>query len=412
MADDISNVLILNKKSIQSQENQIFQQELDKFRPHQNRLLQMAHKQGALMKELTLAYGDLLQDKRIRAEQNKYESLSRQRNGVLTRFKKTYQAFLDITAGLGKATEFYREMKDTVESLEKNVETFVTNRRTEGAQLLAKIESDKPSDTDRRLLELMDKWSVNQPAAQKPSPANTPSRPPTLQAGPKAGTPQPPTHASMQPPHLQASSPPPTPRYTPHASVGTGYYSSQTPPPPPPPPLPPSAPPTTTTFSGYNPYPQPPQPNGQYGTGVRRESIPYSQMANSMQSRPSAYPFAGAPPRRDSHPFSGMPSSPPASQAHMQYHPSQYQPGQYQQNYPPQQPYNPGAYSVPPPPPGPPPQGQVNVNGRPNYTPQGYPPQPPPTPGQPNQYYTQQQPNQSLPQQQSADVWQGLSNWK
>ena len=403
MADDISNVLILNKKSIQSQENQIFQQELDKFRPHQNRLLQMAHKQGALMKELTLAYGDLLQDKRIRAEQNKYESLSRQRNGVLTRFKKTHQAFMDITAGLGKAIEFYREMKDTVESLEKNVETFVTNRRTEGASLLAKIESDKPSDTDRRLQELMDKWSINQPAAQKPSPANTPSRPPPIA---KAGTPQPPNSAPMQPPHLQASSPPPTPRYTPHASVG--YYSSQTPPPPPP--LPPSAPPTTTTFAGYNPYGQPSQPNGQYGAppGVRRDSIPFSQ-ANPMQSRTPAYPFAGAPPRRDSHPFSGMPASPPASQTHMQYQPGQYPPGQYQPNYPQQ--YNPGAYSIPPPPPGPPPQGQGQVNGRLNYTPQGYLPQPPPTPGQPAQYYTQQ-PNQSLPQQQSADVWQGLSNWK
>ena len=404
MADDISNVLILNKKSIQSQENQIFQQELDKFRPHQNRLLQMAHKQGALMKELTLAYGDLLQDKRIRAEQNKYESLSRQRNGVLTRFKKTHQAFMDITGGLGKATEFYREMKDTVESLEKNVETFVTNRRTEGASLLAKIESDKPSETDRKLQELMEKWTMNQ---SKQSPANTPSRPPTLPVGPKAGTPQPPTPAPMQAPHLQASSPPPTPRYTPHASVGPGYYSSQTPPPLPP--LPPSAPATTTSFSGYNPYGQPSQPNGQYG-GVRRDSIPFSQMANPMQSRTPAYPFAGAPPRRDSHPFAGMPSSPPPSQSHMQYQPSQYPPGQYQPNYPPQQPYNPGAYSIPPPPPGPPPQGQV-VNGRPNYAPQNYAPQPPPTPGQPNQYYTQQ-PNQPLPQQQSADAWQGLSNWK
>ena len=360
----------------------------------------MAHKQAALMKELTLAYGDLLQDKRIRAEQNKYESLSRQRNSVLTKFKKTHQAFLDITAGLGKATEFYREMKDTVESLEKNVETFVTNRRTEGASLLAQIESDKGSaDADReqrRLQELMERMSVNPPTGAQKLPAKVPQKSPlAVTAGPgKVTTPQPPT-----PVQVQATSPPPTPRYTPH----TQYYPSQTPPPPPPPP--PPAQQQNPVFPGYPQYP-PPQPNGQYGMpqNIRRDSYPY-QVANPTQLRPAPYQPM---PRRESHSHTmpSMPSSPPPTQTHMQYQPSLYPPNQYQQNYGSHQQYVPQAY-VPPPPPGPPPPGQMN--GRPTYTPQGYPP--PPPPGQPSHYYPQQQ-QQPPPQQQGADPWQGLSNWK
>ncbi|KAI7068184.1 BRO1-domain-containing protein, partial [Hortaea werneckii] len=83
--DDISNVLILNKKAVSNQEAQLFKAELEKFRPHQNRILQANHKQSSLMKELTRTYNDLLQDKRVKGEQNKYEAFSRQRNTVLNK---------------------------------------------------------------------------------------------------------------------------------------------------------------------------------------------------------------------------------------------------------------------------------------------------------------------------------------
>ena len=412
MADDISNVLILNKKSIQSQENQIFVTELEKFRPYQNRLLQMAHKQASLMKELTSAYGDLLQDKRIRAEQNKYESLSRQRNGVLTKFKKTHQAFLDITAGLGKAMEFYLEMVETVESLEKNVETFVVNRRTEGAQLLAQIESDKSSEAEReqkRMQELMERMNMNRDSKKaplRPAPLKDFSR------HDQVSTPQ------QTPSHImpERSSPPPTPRYAPHAPAQSGYYASATPPPPPPPP--PPGPPASSTFPPYQ-YPPAPPTNGQYPgqpQTPRRESYPVPQMATF--NRPSAYQLPGTP-RRESHSHANMPASPTPTQTHMQYQNMHYAGQQYQQGYPPQQhqphtpshqPYNPGAYAVPPPPPPPPgpPRQQYGQMQQ-----QAYQHQPPPTPGQQGQYYSQQQQQQQGPPgQQQGDPWSGLSQWK
>src|SRR5699024_7361950 len=104
-----SNVLILNKKSIPGHENQLFQTELEKFRPHQNRILQTTHKQTALMKELTKTYGDLLQDKRVRSEQSKYEAITKQRNAVLSKYKKAYSAFNNLVSGLAQAQNFYNE---------------------------------------------------------------------------------------------------------------------------------------------------------------------------------------------------------------------------------------------------------------------------------------------------------------
>ena len=98
------------------------------------------------MKELTATFNALLQDKRVRSEQSKYEAITRQRSLVMSKYKRIYQEFLDLEAGLQSAKQWYSEMKDTVDSLDKNVETFVNNRRTEGAQLLNQIEQQAPAD--------------------------------------------------------------------------------------------------------------------------------------------------------------------------------------------------------------------------------------------------------------------------
>ncbi|KAL1613917.1 putative vacuolar protein-sorting protein bro1 [Diplodia seriata] len=148
--DDISNVLILNKKQISNQENQLFKAELEKFRPHQNRILQANHKQSSLMKQLTQTYGDLLQDKRVRSEQSKYEAFSRQRSSVMSKYRKIFQAFNDLISGLMRAQAFYSDMKETVESLQQNVESFVNNRRAEGGQLLGSIESRKATGSSEQ----------------------------------------------------------------------------------------------------------------------------------------------------------------------------------------------------------------------------------------------------------------------
>ena len=214
--------MILNKKSITNQDSQIFKAELEKFRPHQNRILQANHKQTSFLKELTRSYDALLQDKRVRSEQSKYEAFSRQRSSVMTKYRKVNRAFNDLVTGLMRAQGFYSGMKETVESLHKNVETFVNNRRSEGGQLLSGIEALRKQhdsstgglvDWEReRLKELMDRMSMDPTthSASTSSPSKT--SPPTT---------RPPYSA------LTSSTPTSPPVSTQYASPLSSQYPSQ-----------------------------------------------------------------------------------------------------------------------------------------------------------------------------------------
>ncbi|KAL1598726.1 bck1-like resistance to osmotic shock [Paraconiothyrium brasiliense] len=367
-SDDISNVLILNKKAIANQESQLFKAELEKFRPHQNRILQANHKQGSLLKELTRTYSDLLKDPRVRSEQSKYDTFSRQRNSVMKKYERVYQSFRDLQAGLSRAQGFYSEMKDTVSSLQKNVETFVNNRRSEGGQLLQNIEQKKNQGADQeqqRLKDLMERMSME------------PSGSPVSQGRErKKSIPAPlsqsayPSTSSAHPSYNPAASPPVTPRY-PITTQGQQQYQQQ--------------------GQQQNPYPS----NGyqQYSS----HSHSHSQSQPSTSYNPTNY----------------GPVSPPAHQQYFSPPPGQHQ--QQPWGQPPTQHHGqygyqsgtpqPGAglpqgYVPPPPPPGPPP---AQHEGFGQYGGQQY-----------QGGYAQRQSGQGQQQQQGGvtDPWAGLSGWK
>lgn len=364
-------MLILNKKSITNHENQLFQAELEKFRPHQNRLLQATHKQTALMKELTKSYGDLLQDKRVRAEQAKYETFTRQRTTVLTRYKKVYQAFNDLIAGLMRAQSFYSEMKDTVDSLEQNVETFVNNRRSEGAQLLGQIERDKSSsaggqaDKERdRLRELMERMSVDPSSSSSSS--TSPTKHSTSRLTPLS---RPSQHSDT---HMAKSSP-----------LSASYYSKPTPGSNYPPPAHPS--PASAAYQGYPQ--QPSSSNGnQHGTGVRDSYQTSGGPVHGDPYNPMVYPYQ-------------TPVSPPPNQG--VYFPASTQQTHVQYNQPGQ--YLPQGYVPPPPPPGPPPSSLMDYRNLGVPYPAGH-----------GGYAYHQPPRQSggSSQQGHNDPWAGLNAWK
>lgn len=374
-------MLILNKKSIAGQESQLFEAELEKFRPHQNRLLQANHKQSSLMKELTKTYADLLQDKRVQAEQSKYEGISRQRNSVMARYKKVYEAFNGLSSGIVQARTFYKEMGENVDSLRKNVDTFISNRRSEGAQLLSQIERDKASgvaeqeDREReKLRQLMERLST------EPKPSST---------SPSTGT-------AVAPPS-KVKSPPP--------AVQTPAYGSAGPEPK----MSPRYPPTMPGGPAHGvPISHSPAPYGQYmGGGPGMPYVPgqpFQQGAAAPLSdgyNPMAYPYQ-------------TPVSPPPNAQFFSQTPTPY-PG-----YTSASPAPSSAAAAP--------QGHY-------IAPQGYiPPPPPPLPSQ-TQYppssggpypsgpggYAQsrppghhKRPSQSQTQQPSAtnDPWAGLNAWK
>ena len=214
------------------------------------------------MKELTKTYGNLLQDKRVRSEQAKYENFTRQRGAVLTKYRRVFQAFNDLIDGLMRAQAFYSEMKDTVESLEKNVETFVNNRRSEGAQLLAQIERDKQAnagnqaDRERdRLKDLMERMSMS------PTGSTSPSRS-------QNGRPNLPSRPSDAPSY---KSPPTSPPYQPAPSVYASYSQPK---------------PITDTYPSSIPreFYQPQQP------GANASAEPYNPMSYSYKAPVSPPP--------------------------------------------------------------------------------------------------------------------------
>ncbi|KAK3944807.1 BRO1-like domain-containing protein [Diplogelasinospora grovesii] len=380
--DDISQILILNKKSIANFEQQLFQSELEKYRPHQTRLVQASHKQAALMKELTVTFNNLLQDKRVRAEQSKYESIQRQRAAVIGKYKRAYQEFLDLEAGLQSAKNWYREMRETVESLEKNVETFVNNRRAEGAQLLNQIEQDRAASKSaqaaleqERIRGLMERLSMERPPSS-PQQNQKPASRGTL--APLSFSP-PPTSSAMYPKTNWAgqyqlpSSPPPT--QTSHNMLQHSLYN---------PsshgriPGPASPPPTQTSFN-----------MGSMGGGRGPASPPPTQTSFSSQS---ARPYSTY----------GNPNAPGISTYPPQQQPQQQQPQQRERER--ERDYNsvPPGFVPPPPPPGPPPLGPqqtIHYNSHDYYS------------SNPN-VTPIQRPGSTQHQHSQGDPWAGLSAWK
>ncbi|GAO15756.1 hypothetical protein UVI_02043180 [Ustilaginoidea virens] len=378
-------VLILNKKSIANYESQLFEQELEKFRPHQNRLLQANHKQSQLMKELTVTFNALLQDKRVRSEQSRYEAIQRQRSLAINRYKRAYQEFLDLEAGLQSAKNWYAEMRETVQSLEKNVESFVNNRRAEGAQLLNHIEQDRSASKNsqaelerERLRELMERMSMEpekpKAASEPPSTCGRPTPAPLFQAGQGPRYPQ----TNFQGQYQVATSPPPP---------GQARYPGYSSPPPP-----------QSTFT------QPTYDPSQYGRTPGPTSPPPNQLSFGV-----SYMAQSPPPNQTS--FGQAHQNQTHQHQTHQHHQSHQTYGSYGASQTQQQPgYVPLGFVPPPPPPGPPPLGpQQTFHYGGGDGGQG---QPYEIPGGQAQGAQPRSAQQQQRQQQPHDPWAGLSSWK
>lgn len=329
------------------------------------------------MKELTKIYGDLLQDKRVRAEQSKYETITRQRNTVMARYKKIYDAFNGLRSGVVQAQNFYTEMAETVDSLKKNVETFINNRRSEGAQLLGQIERDKASgvseqeDREReKLRQLMERLSTEpKPSSTSSGSSAAPSKVPS-----KVKSPPPPVQTPGYGPGI--ASPKMSPHYPP-AGKPHGVPLSHSPAP-------------------YGQY-MPPSSGVPYVPGQSFQqgaAAPLSEGYNPM-----AYPFppsVSPPPNQQFYsstpvPFGSFNGPTPSTT------PSQFMPQGY----------------VPPPPPPRPQQTSYPPSSGPFPSgPGGYAQARPYGSSQHHKAQSQSSQSQGQPGAGSGDPWAGLNAWK
>lgn len=342
------------------------------------------------MKELTVTFNNLLQDKRVRSEQSKYELIQRQRASVINKYKRAYQEFLDLEAGLQGAKGWYAEMRETVDSLEKNIETFVNNRRSEGAALLSQIEQDMAASKNaqaameqERLRGLMERMSMEPPTS--------PARPPV----------------SARPVPTPLSFTTPTTRYPP--TNFAGQYQ-----------VPNSPPPVSAPYSVSNqatvPVPYSPQSSQPYNQPSYNPST-YGRNPGPVSPPPTQTTFgvaglrqgpASPPPTQTSFGVGGLrpgPSSPPPTQTTFSQPNRPFStygnPAAAQQQQ--QQVYVPPGFVPPPPPPGPPPLGPQQTFHF-SSTEYGY--------GSGPQSARPGSSQQQHPSQHPVDPWAGLNAWK
>lgn len=353
MQDDISQLLILNKKA--NIEQQIFAAELEKFRPHQQRISATIQHQQQAIQDLTAAFKELMDGDEAQNLQSQHDKADRLVRNLTADFSEAKAIYFELKEGLNRGVQFYSGVQDTVDNLNRNISRFITERSNERSRLMDEIESQKSTREQELLRETLNKYasappppapstmshltnqtrqlSMNEPTAPY-NPGFTPAPPPKPQA--------------FQQQQQQA---PPSPY---------GIYGAST--------APSSAP-------YQQPYQQPYQPQQQspyHGQQAQFNRPVYNNQPSYQPQyqpppQPSQMNYYNQPPQPQYHPQQQQQMNPPAGvmgapqgyQTHYQQQP-QWQPHQ-QQNQQPQWQQHQQPYQQRPPPPPPPSGGSGNL---------------------------------------------------
>ncbi|GAA5953356.1 hypothetical protein JCM21900_001826 [Sporobolomyces salmonicolor] len=355
-ADDISHILILNRKGPGNVEPALFATELEKFRPHQSRLTQTLQAQQSVLAEISAAFKSLTEGSKAREAQARWAAAERGKKDLVNRLGHAAQAYGDVRGALSKGLQFYQDLSGLVDGLGHQVGSYLAARNGERDRMASEADikqrleggggrrahgSPAPSALDRQMGSL----SLDSNGATSPPPA-APS-PPNWNAPPVSYQPQPP-----KPP---ASSP-----YG--ALPTTGAFALSSAPTPPPAPSAYQRPPPSSSSPYGAPPPVPPTQPPYHSS--------YSSAPPPTSSYPSSYSHPPPPPRQGSLPPPPQPvtsSFLPPPPAPVSYASSSYA-------TPPQYP----SYSSPPPAQSRYSYGQSSSQQQPQYG--QYPPQPPPRP--------------------------------
>ncbi|GAA5822565.1 hypothetical protein JCM11251_006380 [Rhodosporidiobolus azoricus] len=387
-ADDISHILILNRKGAANVEPALFATELEKFRPHQQRLTQTLQAQQSCLADVNTAFKSLNDGPRARDLQNRFASAERAKRELVARLGHAAQAYNDVRTALGKGTQFYQDIGDLVDGLKDQVQGYLAQRNAERERMVSE------ADIKQRL-EGSGGGASAAPSSSSPSPASPYGGGASsldrafgsMNLGGGGGATSPaPAAPSWQAPSYPTP-PPQAPRSpgaasSPYSSLpSTGVFGMSSTSAPAPPPAAPS------------PYqPRPPQlPQSSYPTAP---PVPTAPSSYSSYQSPYATPSSASPPPRSSY---NSYAPPPQQQ-------QPYSASRQSSLPPPPQPVSQSSYSSLspglPPPPAP---LSYSTHSSSSYTSQyGAPPAPPPVPQQQSQAqygaYGQQQQQYGQPQ--------------
>jgi tyrosine-protein phosphatase non-receptor type 23 len=98
-ADDISQLLILNRKNPNIEPN-IFAAELEKFRAHQTRIAATIHHQQATLGEVAANFKELCESKLGRDIQQKWGKAEKKRKELVSKFTRAHEGYLEVRTSL------------------------------------------------------------------------------------------------------------------------------------------------------------------------------------------------------------------------------------------------------------------------------------------------------------------------
>ncbi|KAF8942604.1 bck1-like resistance to osmotic shock [Haplosporangium gracile] len=166
--DDISNLLILNKKS-SGIEPQLFAQELEKFRPHQTRVTATIHHQQVLMQELTAHYKELMNRQEARSLQEVWDATERKRQAMSDQLIKTRGSYIAVKDGYKKGIRYYEDLNVQVQDLVKAVDQFCRSRKDERSMLERQVLASQSERGSQALKDQLSRLgSVSSPPPSSP----------------------------------------------------------------------------------------------------------------------------------------------------------------------------------------------------------------------------------------------------
>ncbi|ODV88249.1 hypothetical protein CANARDRAFT_26401 [[Candida] arabinofermentans NRRL YB-2248] len=194
--DDISNILILNNNKNDKDGdnlNEIFKQELLKFKPYQERLSVTIDKQIPLIENLKKLMNEILDNSTIKSNIKKRDSLMNTKQSITLKYLNTYENWKVFEKGLKQGLNFYKQLLQYTSNLRFSCDEFKSMRINEGNKLIQEIELGKSRDQEL-LRQQFSKFSVSSQPSPKTSFSNS---------VPQQQQQQPPQYQS-QPPQYQA----------------------------------------------------------------------------------------------------------------------------------------------------------------------------------------------------------------
>lgn len=297
-SDDISHILILNRRAPPEAQNQLFQQELEKFRPLTQRISRSQSEQDRIVGEIENAWESLNNAPEGRGRAQEWNKKNTIRERLVGNLRNAKDANAQVRAGLAKGVLFYAQLEEIAAELRKSSKSFVEERGIERDRLIRELDVGKSStstyDSGSSLEGAFGRMGVSdRPASSRENSLGPAPIPPPQQPIYHGGIASPPRQTSMS-----YASPPPPQRpvqaSSPYDSLDTAFgsgsaYRSSTGPAPAPLPSQYSAP------SQYGAAAQPPAPS-QYAYGQQQYHQTPQQGHLSQYASANPAPSAGLPP--------------------------------------------------------------------------------------------------------------------